>query len=574
MWENSNTIENWPGGGGFSITKYSLDGLYEQHQLDRNWWTITNYNSPLVRYINCKLKLYQSYDVDYCVNYHLEFPMLATMLLYQASQPSFLMMSKNTVFIPSRKTQPWKKPYKTLHIRPPHQMSNKWFFARDLCKTGLLLLQAAACSFDQYYINSNNITSTVRFITLDPYLFQRHDFIQPPISGGYTPLTEGTIEKHLWATQIQWQASMKYKPKDIILLGNSKDYQQGQTVSNQNKQNYLTEHQYWGNPFHHHYFIQDNMHLLVSIKPLSQWAEEFQTPDKEFKEIYFTQPSNPTNRKCAYTPWKDTGQNNKIYLLSVGRDTNNWDPPQDDSLISEGFPLWASLFGFIDWQIQTKSSIQVHRNYVLVIQSQFITPQLPYYIPLDEPFLEGVSPYWPLDSGHITDTDNKSWYPCVMYQLQTISAIVNSGPGTPKIDKTKSVQAKLKYQFTFKFGGHAPKMDSITDPSKQEVYPIPNCQPPTYSLQSPSLSPEMFLYQFDAPKDILTKKATKRIKTSEQTPTTLFTGSAMHPDIQMETGSSESEEEKETTQIYFELKRQRKLRKYYQQQLEALTSQP
>nr|UGV38587.1 MAG: ORF1 [TTV-like mini virus] len=572
MWEMSKQIENWPGGGGFSVTKYTMDGLYEQHQLDRNWWTQSNRNLPLVRYLWCKLKLYQSSTTDYVLLYHTTYPMLATMLLYQSSQPSFMMMNKNCIFIPSKKTEPWKKPYKTIKIPPPEQMLNKWFFAKNFAKTGLLLVQVAACSFDEYYISIRDTTSTIRFYSLNCYFWQRHDFIQPPINGGYTPLAEGTVEKHIWFTQMTTTNYNTLKPQDVILLGNTRDNQPGTQVSESNKKNYLTEHTYWGNPFRHEYLVTDNSIILISTKMLSLWADKFQNPNKPFNEVLFTKPTNPMIDTIAYTPWNDTGQDNKIYLKSVGRDTSNWDPPHDEDLIASGFPLWVLLHGFIDWQIQLQSSIQIHRNFVLVIQSQFLTPTRPYHIPIDNDFYEGNSPYHEQGQGHITDTDAKNWYPCVMFQLQTIAKIVNAGPGTPKIPPNQSIQAKIKYNFAFKFGGYSPKMDTIADPTKQEVYPIPGCESATYSLQNPALPPEMYLYQFDAPQDYITKKATDRISKAWKTETTMFTGTRLHPQVQEET--SESDEEAETTALLFKYRQQRRELKYYQQQLEALLQQP
>lgn len=138
--------------------------------------------------------------------------------------------------------------------------------------------------------------------------------------------------------------------------------------------------------------------------------------------------------------------------------------------------------------------------------------------------------------------------------------------------RNQSIQAKIKYNFAFKFGGYSPKMDTIADPTKQEVYPIPGCESTTYSLQNPALPPEMYLYQFDAPQDYITKKATDRISKAWKTETTMFTGTRLHPQVQEET--SESDEEAETTALLFKYRQQRRELKYYQQQLESLLQQP
>ncbi len=121
-------------GGGFSVTKYTLDGLYEQHQLDRNWWTKPNTNMPLVRYLGCKITFYQSWEVDYVCNINLTWPMVATNLLYLSCHPNFMMMNHKAIFVPSKITKRLRRGKKTVRLRPPHQMINKWYFAKELAK--------------------------------------------------------------------------------------------------------------------------------------------------------------------------------------------------------------------------------------------------------------------------------------------------------------------------------------------------------------------------------------------------------------------------------------------------------
>lgn len=84
------------------------------HQHVRNWWTKSNLNLPLVRYIKCIFKIYQSDDVDIVFRYQRHFPMEATQLTYPTMQPSVLMMLNKTILIPSKKTRRLRKGYKKL----------------------------------------------------------------------------------------------------------------------------------------------------------------------------------------------------------------------------------------------------------------------------------------------------------------------------------------------------------------------------------------------------------------------------------------------------------------------------
>ena len=54
----------YPGGGLFSITVFTLQGLYELHLKSRNWWTKSNCDLPLIKYTGCKIKLFRATDVD------------------------------------------------------------------------------------------------------------------------------------------------------------------------------------------------------------------------------------------------------------------------------------------------------------------------------------------------------------------------------------------------------------------------------------------------------------------------------------------------------------------------------
>nr|UYM03224.1 MAG: ORF1 [Anelloviridae sp.] len=578
MYEHSINPEHIPGGGGFSITKYSLDGLYEQHELDRNWWTQTNYNLPLVRYLGGYLKCYQSQTVDYLVKCHFNYPMLATQLLYQSTQPSFMMMSKYTHFIPSKKTKLIKRGYKKIKLHPPQQMSNKWFFQRDLCKTGLVLIQAVAASFEEYYIATNAMSNNCTLYSLNTHFWKRHDFIQPPIDG-YTPYSVGTTTKHLWTTD-QTNNIQNIKASQLTYLALTQKNQPGQKLSTANINTYFIDHNNWGNPFRQEYLDEtDTIYVttepMVSLKAKLQQSVTSSTP---LPAGTITTVSQQLLIECRYSPDKDTGEGNKMYLKNLIRDTSGWEEPTDEDLLTEGFPLWTLAFGFLDWHKKLGTAINLYRSWVIVIQTKFIEPELPYYVLLDYNFVHGASPYTDPQHTKLDPEDENKWYPSCRYQQQSLEALVHTGPGTFKFHNEKSVEAKLKYNFLFKFGGCVPKMDTIHNPCEQAIYPIPNQNSSTYSLQNPAQPPETFLYQFDVYKDLLTKAATKRITKTEQTEKSLSTGqSRMQPSTAQETSQTEetsSDEEKDPQTMLLQLKQYKRERRLLEQQLRDILNQP
>lgn len=574
MYEHSFTGENWPSGGGFSVTKYTLDGLYEQHQLDRNWWTKSNFNLPLVRYLGCTITFYQSWEVDYICNYSLQYPMVATQMLYTSCQPNFMMMNKNCIFVPSKLTTKLRKGKKVVKFRPPHQMSNRWFFARDFTKVGLLMLTASAASFDHFYIRTDRLSNNCSFTSLNPQFFKMHDFINPPVNG-YILSQTGTITKKLFSTRevITEQTNISnytFEQLNLTYLGSSKVDQQGTPIKKNNIDNYFITPNNWGSPFSSENLITIH-NLLVTTKSYDEIKQEVKKngTNQKVSPGFFTFPTETPLTEHRYAPDQDTGIGNKIYLKSVGRDQTGWEPPHEEDLILEGFPLWAALYGFISWQVKLGTANNIYRAYCLVIESNYIRPQAPYYIPVDKDFIQGHSPYTTEhDTVRQLPDDKKNWYPSVKYQLQSIENIISTGPGIPKLGGRKSVEAKIKYNFYFKFGGCPAKMDSIKDPSKQETYPVPNYQPSTYSLQNPAIPQEYYLYQFDEQQGIITKRAAKRIKMQQKTETPLFSATGkMDPETFQEDSDTEEED---TTMLRLKLRKLKRERHHLEQQLEQL----
>nr|UGV39022.1 MAG: ORF1 [TTV-like mini virus] len=587
QWEHSLMPPHWPGGGGFSITKYSLEGLYEQFELDRNWWTKPNTNLPLVRYIKCTLKLYKSEDVDYVCHVYNCQPMIATSQLYLSCQPSMQMMNYKSIFVPSKKTNNKGKNYKKIRINPPAQLQNKWYFSKDLCKQGLLLLTCTACSLDHYFISTQAESNSLSFFSLNTNMFKMHNFQQPPAYSGYSPYTEGTTEKHLWATQIKILPSTDLKTIEfgqLVYLAETKIDQEGMQISQANSiQEYFANWKNWGNPFRPEYLTTPD-HILVTTKPLhyilTKYTNKTDKLNSKDNEILWTILTEPLLYECRYTPDRDTGKNTIAYILSTIRDTTFLDPPHKEEFKISGFPIWLLLFGWLDWQRNLKEATNLDRSYMLVLQSEYINPHLPYYVFIDDDFEQGKSPYIPHDKQILqTDTDRQNWFPCTLFQHQTIEKLISCGPGTAKIEGKNSVEAKCEYKFVFKFGGCPPKTEQITDPCEQTVYPIPGDQQNVYSLQNPNIPPETFIWHFDTKRDMLTATAEKRIKTDHSSGKSLFSTTGkmqLEPAISTqtpETSETETEDsEKEEETLLQQLHKQRLKRKRLQRKLLKLMS--
>ncbi len=86
----------------------TLRALYDELLHNRNWWTGSNVNKPLVRYIGCSFKFYRSKHTDYIVSISLCPPFEVTALDYLNTQPSLHLMNKNKIIVP-RLDRTWTK---------------------------------------------------------------------------------------------------------------------------------------------------------------------------------------------------------------------------------------------------------------------------------------------------------------------------------------------------------------------------------------------------------------------------------------------------------------------------------
>nr|UHS18316.1 MAG: hypothetical protein [Betatorquevirus sp.] len=564
--------KNIPGGGGYSLLRFTLNALFEQNQLVRNVWTRGNKNYPFVRYLGCEFRVYRPENVDVCIKFQNCYPMTASPFLYMATQPSILMQSRNSRKIPCKRTSKRQKPYIKFKFPPPQNMTNKWFFSHDISNIGLILVATSACSFDQYYISKYAENTTIEFQVLNTKIFQNRQFRNTTTTGYYPKenfymfSSNGDEPKPTWL-QLQY-------------LGNTIEYQYGETIATHDTtetnypvrlQQYLSNRKYWGNPFHSYNF--DKKHRLwFSNSPPSQIIPRTYTKAKTpitlteiTQEMYFT---------IRYNPMQDTGQDVQLYLLKNWAEETGWNPPQNEKLIVSGFPLWLIVWGYHDYQKKLAEVTDIEHHYILTFKHPKLEPKLDAYIPLNYSFTQGTSEYYPQDER--TTQDNLNWYPMLHYQLGAIENIAAGGPGTAKLGEFKNAECHCEYKFKFKFGSCQAPMEKTTDPEKQPTFPMPNNFNETNSLQSPEEPIQSYLYNFDERWGQITKTAADRILKDQPTKSTLFTDSTtigtdvpLHQTLQEEMYSSEEEETKKET-LFEQLQHQRNKQKQLRHRIKQL----
>nr|UGV34589.1 MAG: ORF1 [TTV-like mini virus] len=569
QYETTVPPEGHPNGGGFSILRFTLNALWEQHEKAHNVWTKSNKNMPLFRYTGCTIRIYRPLNVDLVVKFQTCYPMSSSKLMFTGTQPSIMMMSKGSKKIRCKLNAPNAKPYKTYHLKPPAQMTNKWYFQHTESNTGLLLIQACSASFDNYYSSSFSESSTITLYTLNTRIFQNLNFERTP-TYGYMPKPDYSL----------FASNGDNKIKNLIWLGNTMDYNKGKHIEDIEKQTtwtltvqkYLQNKSNWGNPFYSEHLHKSHKLWRGTKPPLQQLTSPNLTENSTMQQAGLTEVTDDLFYTVRYNPFKDKGYNNNIYILPNYTDNTDLEPLPDIDLQNPGFPNWLSCFGFRDYLLKLGKKDRINDHWVMLWKSKYFDPQIPYYLFLDHWFLHGDSMEY---QGRL-DYDNIHWYPQVQHQIEPLNKLALCGPGAPKLGSTKLAEAKIEYKFYFKIGGCGQPVEKVTDPAQQPTYATPSNILDTNSLQSPEEPIETSLYQFDWRRDELTKKATDRITKDFSSSKYLFTDAVssgtqvpLHQTHQEELLSSEEEETQKET-LFQQLQRQRNKQKDLRHRIKLL----
>nr|UGV34007.1 MAG: ORF1 [TTV-like mini virus] len=556
--------ESYPSGGGWSLLVFSLDSLYEDFQHLENFWTKSNAGLPLIRYNGCKFKLYQAENVDYAFAYDNCWPLVDTPHTHADSSPSRMLVKKHKIIVPSRKNQPRKKPYKTVRIKPPPQMTNNWYFAQDLHKLPLVMTTTTSLSLTTPFCNptanSNNIT--LKF--LNPYMFQNPNFQHFNEQQGYIPkwipISNVNTPIFYYASSIPHTTPTSLEfIKQLIFLGNTKDNQPGTELRNiiDNESQFPNTKKNWGNPFYHRYLEtgeETTSYIYFSTTGVVDMVNKAKTntqPD-QIKNINFTLTTGPIIYTATYNPARDKGEKNTVYLVPT-IDQNNLNKPQNENLIFYGFPLPILLWGWTDWVKKLKLANNFENDYTLIIDTDMFDEKLPHYWLLDETFIHGSDPYDFTNEYQKNYYNKNNWFPNLRYQVQSIEKICQTDVGTYKPQKENYIQAYCIYTFYFKFGGCPKTIPKPYDPSLQPTWTTADHIPRRPEIQNPNTNPQSELYSWDWDEDYVTENAIKRIKEFTTTNEYLLsTENKFQPQIQKKTKETTEQEKKEKLLLFLQ----------------------
>lgn len=573
----STVPENWPGGGGWSVLIFTLTSLFEDYEHLENIWTRTNLGLPLVQYKGCTLKLYQSYDTDYVAIYDRCWPMVDTDLTHPDAAPSRMLLRKNKIVVPSKKTSNRKKPYKKVFIKPPAQMISQWYFQRDICKLPLFMLTTTSVDLLYPFCNPHSDSNNINIPCLSPYIFKNLNFTEYGPTGYSPKMTDSTSRepnKPMWlyASTINnlGNISDETQGKSLIPLKNTKNFQPGKPFSTINWED---TPDYWGNPFYYDYITgiseADTMTIYISTTNAST------IKTNNYKDFTVTKLTGPMIYMCRYNPAKDKGDTNSMYLVSTHTPHKEITKPTDTNLVIEGFPLFLLTWSWTDWVKKAKIVPDPDKYRIAVIDTKVLEPELSHYIPIDIDFLEGYDPYTPnkheQSVPHTPNIYNASnWHPKLMFQTQTLETIAQSGPAVHRKTNHSYIQAFCKYKFHFKWGGCPKALPKPYEPCLQPKWTTANNISTRLEITNPISPPETELYAWDWDKDYVTTKAIQRIgRYTETDPKNIFlAGNKNNPQVLKKVQEKDETAEKEEKTLFDKLQQLRHKRLLLELQLQ------
>nr|UGV35404.1 MAG: ORF1 [TTV-like mini virus] len=515
-----------PGGGSWSIMQLNLNCLFDDYSKFRGWWTVSNNGLPLVKYHGMKCTFYRSKYVDYVIVPQLCPPFSVTRDMYLNIHPSRMLMNHKKIIVTRKSSK--NKPYKKKWFRPPDLLKTGWYFQQDICRHPLILLHIAACDFEQPYIPENQISDNYTFYSLNTDMFRNNQFADLP-TGGYYPKTYGTQNYTLYTTG---NGHTPTKWSHVIPLKNTETYTAGVLTNSYEE---FIQKKNWGNPFYHNHSHPDVPIYYYNKEPTKQNWTEPQT-FTELSELFF---------QCRYNAYKDDGIGNVVFMKSNKIKQGEIDTlPDKEDITIQNYPLWLIFYSWLDWLEKLKPIQHILQDYYFVIISKYIEPKRKSYLLLDYYF---VRP----DNEKLNNRDRANWYPKTEMQEEVQYYFSESGPYTPKITRSQSIQANFEYNVKVKWGGCPAPMELMINPCQQEKFPIPNSVYKGNEIQNPETDKKAYLSEWDERQQTLTAPAAKRIKTATTIDDSFAGTTKTDPPVKTYTEAQDpsSEEEESETQL-------------------------
>lgn len=585
------TFNNESFGGGLCTTQYTLRILFQEKLAQHNFWSASNEDLDLSRYLGASLIFFRHPTVDFLVRVRTSPPFEDTDMTAMTLHPGMMMLAKKTIKIPSLKTRPSRKHFVRIKVGAPKLFEDKWYPQNELCDVTLLTIQATTadfqfpfgspltnsvcCNFQVLNSNYDNAHSILNFsnevtnkwhtsrqncykFLLEQYSYYNTKQVVAQLKYGWNPNQNPKMPDVS-------NADTSKKPEDLTKSKVSSNYPHwdtlygglayGDSTSNPGSASSKTDlktQMLKGNNF----YTKAGKKLIDTFTPI-QFTDNSTTQPTNIFDYYTgmycsiflsSGRSNPEVKgsytDISYNPLTDKGVGNMIWIDWLTKGDTVYDPKKSKCLLSD-FPLWAMCYGYPDYCRKQTGDSAVYYDTRVVIRCPYTYPQLLKhndkqfgFVVYSENFglgrLPGGNPNPPTRM-------RLHWYPNMFHQTEVLECIAQSGPFAYHGDERKTVLT-LKYKFRWKWGGNPVFQQVLRDPcTGGAVAPHTSRHPRSIQVYDPKYqAPEYLFHKWDFRRGLFSTKGIKRV--SEQpVHDEYFTGSGKRP--KKDTNPSPQEEE-------------------------------
>lgn len=582
------TFNNESFGGGLCTAQYTLRILFQEKLAQHNFWTASNEDLDLARYLGGVLILFRHPTVDFLVRVRTSPPFNDTDMTALTLHPGMMMLSKKVIKVPSLKTRPSKKHYVKIRFGAPKLFEDKWYPQNELCDVTLVSIQATAADFQypfgspltnsvccNFQVLNSNYDNALSILNITDTQDQLHTKRQEC----YTFL----LQQYSYYNTKQTLAQLKFDffPKQNPKMPKKNNASTSKSPESLTKANIETNYPHWDslygglaygytptNPSENtnqakdleSQMIEANTFYTTAGKKLIKTFTPIQHKHHENTNIfdYYTGMycsiflssgrSNPEVKgsytDISYNPLTDKGVGNMIWIDWLSKPDSIYNPSKSKCLLKD-FPLWCMVYGYADYCRKVTGDSAILLDCRAVIRCPYTYPQLVKhnnvnwgFVPYSENFGLGRMP-----GGNPNPSTRMRlhWYPMLLHQMEVLECLAQTGPFAYHGDERKTVLT-AKYKFRWKWGGNPVFQQVLRDPcTGGAVAPHTSRHPRAIQVFDPKhQAPEYLFHKWDFRRGLFSTKGIKRV--SEQpTHDEFLTGRSKRP--KKDTGAPLQEEE-------------------------------
>uniref|UniRef100_A0AAU7SSB3 Capsid protein n=1 Tax=Alphatorquevirus homin3 TaxID=3048428 RepID=A0AAU7SSB3_9VIRU len=523
-------ISTGPWGGGMTTTKFTLRILYDEFTRFMNFWTVSNEDLDLCRYVGCKIIFFKHPTVDFIVKINTQPPFLDTHLTAPSIHPGIMMLDKKHLLIPSLKTRPSRKHRVVVRVGAPRLFQDKWYPQSDLCDTVLLSIYASACDLQYPFGSPLTDNPCVSFQILGPQYKKHLSISSTKDEDNKNHYTENLFNKTELYNTFQTIAQLKETGQLSETTPNWQSVQNTQLL-NVNGDNATSSKDTWykGNTY------KDNIKQLAEVTrkrflaatkaalanyPTIASTDLYEYHSGIYSSIFLAAGRTYFETTGAYSdiiynPFTDKGTGNIVWIDYLSKEDTIFVKNKSKCEILD-LPLWAALTGYTEFCAKYTGDSAIIYNTRLLIRCPYTEPMLidhsdpnKGFVPYSFNFGEGKMPG---GSSKVPIRMRAKWYVNLFHQKEMMEAIVQSGPFAYHGD-IKSAVLSIKYRFHWKWGGNPISKQVVRNPCSSSSSSAAHRGPRSVQAVDPKyVTPEVTWHSWDIRRGIFGKQGIKRMQ--------------------------------------------------------------